>query len=664
MPPKKKSIRDFFKPLAKASEVVHDSAAQQPGMHTRSKAPAALQEEFSRHNKTLRDSPHSHFSKQTSPKPNDSQTTNSTNTNPPRNTTSNNPSFTTSQSSAHSGSTSKRVVSNGEDVVLNSDSDSDSLPELDWNISSKPLNVQKPKPTIYENDLRKPPEQRKKNGKAFINFFQDAQRIAQSERQIAEVKADLEKPAVEEPLSTRFDINEDTLENIIRDDDDPDKAKKLLQAMRRTNALQTDSVFHLWRRDWADDVMSSRPFPIDSLPNHQWTSIFEETSSRNQAFASGFALQIFRMQHLPIELASWMIDQSTSSAFHILGLPLTTSIQNHPGHLQTLLDRARISAIFNGIGADPLCLDQQQPVAPSFEFEDEARIPFPDSLNQICRLLQTTARCLNLDASSHILYILFHVCMDVSVASDATTLGIVQHTIENIICNVSDNQDLASILNDIVPSFLKRVDHPVLQCQLIESLPAISPFTAYLQRHLALSFLLHPKTIKTPLQDHTIPILLDEYLQNSSHFLVDKNTNYTHLAARLTMLDIAIGPGLSSVPYQPLLSLPPSPIGEEAMVLPTHLTGDEKTFNEQVDALAHHIEFISSSIVESGGIVDLSRLQAKDCSERIYHRLQNAVRIGGKKKYNIFGTNEVDFDRAVWKGFAKISAKRNVNGRS
>lgn len=128
------------------------------------------------------------------------------------------------------------------------------------------------------------------------------------------------------------------------------------------------------------------------------------------------------------------------------------------------------------------------------------------------------------------------------------------------------------------------------------------------------------------------------------------------------MLDIAIGPGLLNVPYQPLLSLPPSPV-EEATILPPRLTGDEKAFNEQVDALAHHVEVVSSSIVESGGIVDLSRLQAKDCSERIYHRLQNAVRIGGKKKFNVFGSNDMEFDTTVFKGFAKMASKRKASGQ-
>lgn len=35
-----------------------------------------------------------------------------------------------------------------------------------------------------------------------------------------------------------------------------------------------------------------------------------EPSTRDQAFMTGFAHQIFRLQALPEELATWMIDQS------------------------------------------------------------------------------------------------------------------------------------------------------------------------------------------------------------------------------------------------------------------------------------------------------------------------------------------------------------------
>jgi hypothetical protein len=46
-------------------------------------------------------------------------------------------------------------------------------------------------------------------------------------------------------------------------------------------------------------------------PCHVYTAnAYPDISTREQAFMTGFAHQIFRLQELPGELASWMIDQS------------------------------------------------------------------------------------------------------------------------------------------------------------------------------------------------------------------------------------------------------------------------------------------------------------------------------------------------------------------
>jgi hypothetical protein len=44
--------------------------------------------------------------------------------------------------------------------------------------------------------------------------------------------------------------------------------------------------------------------------------LWSEPSARDHAFMTGFATQIFRMQELPKELATWIIDQSKSHRSH------------------------------------------------------------------------------------------------------------------------------------------------------------------------------------------------------------------------------------------------------------------------------------------------------------------------------------------------------------
>jgi len=194
----------------------------------------------------------------------------------------------------------------------------------------------------------------------------------------------------------------------------------------------------------------------------------------------------------------------------------------------------------------------------------------------------------------------------------------------------------------------------MLQRNLIRALPSRSPLTAYMQRHLALEFLLYPISVDVPLTDPKVSGLLLDYLDKLSSFRVDRNVDYGLLAAQLTLLDTAIGPGLLTVPYQPLSSPTTSQAGSSPITAPLPATSEVQNFNSQVDTLARQIKILGNSIVEVGA-GDLSILEAKDRVERLCARLEHAVRIGGKKLYNVFGNDEDHTQPKVNKFFKKTS---------
>jgi hypothetical protein len=256
-------------------------------------------------------------------------------------------------------------------------------------------------------------------------------------------------------------------------------------------------------------------------------------------------------------------------------------------------------------------------------------------------------------------------------------LGAAQHAMEAVICNFVDNRKLiqgvglpqqmnetrfliASQLSDILPQLLVRVTHPLLQRNLVCALPTNAPLTAYFQRHLAFSFLLHPKVLDMPLTDLQLPALVHKYLQTSPCLRVGKKTEYHLLAARMTLLDIAIGPGLLSVPYQPLVSPAASQAGSSPILAPCPASDEVKEFNEEVDALAQHIKLLGNSISEAGAVTDLTILDAKDCIERLCSRLEHAVRVGGKKTYNVFGHDDDEKQLKVTDIFRKVAKARKT----
>lgn len=257
----------------------------------------------------------------------------------------------------------------------------------------------------------------------------------------------------------------------------------------------------------------------------------------------------------------------------------------------------------------------------------------------------------------------------------------VQDAMEALLCNYTKNQELkqgvgspppiqevqgriATQLSNFLPQLLSRVENPVLQRNLVRSLPACSPLTAYFQRHLALAFLLYPKVLDMPFEDPGLPQELREHLGSSPYYHVQKDTDYSYLAARLTLLDIAIGPGLLTVPYQPLISPPASQEDSSPIEAPLPSPSDIRDFNEHVNSLAQHIKLLGNSIIEAGAVTDLTILEAKDCIEKICSRLEYAVRIGGKKHHDVFGTDNEEKQHKIPSIFQKLAQRKREPAKS
>jgi hypothetical protein len=166
-------------------------------------------------------------------------------------------------------------------VVLNSDSDSDSLPELDFGELATSFKTVTPttrskRTTEYDDDgLRKPEKRVKSKTQKFDQVMQTAQQSRELERIISEHKANLENKLEEAPTAV-LTFNEDALGQAVQDDDDPEKAHRLFLAMQRTNATHVESVFHFFDDSLASSA-SQPSFPINSLPKHRWTSSFRGT---------------------------------------------------------------------------------------------------------------------------------------------------------------------------------------------------------------------------------------------------------------------------------------------------------------------------------------------------------------------------------------------------
>lgn len=122
--------------------------------------------------------------------------------------------------------------------------------------------------------------------------MESAQENIKLEQEIIEGKAELDK-IVDVPAKVEVAIDEKALDQVVSDDQDPDKAHRLYLAMQRTNAVHMDTAFHFFNT--APEPLHPRlAFPRKLLPNHRWTSVLE---GAGKAHVKGLALTWRRCTH-------------------------------------------------------------------------------------------------------------------------------------------------------------------------------------------------------------------------------------------------------------------------------------------------------------------------------------------------------------------------------
>lgn len=307
-----------------------------------------------------------------------------------------------SQSSTNSGA-SKRVISNGQDVVLNSDSDSDSLPDLDFGEPKKHVvrvhtPIGRPKRILgrdADDDLRKPVTKVNPNKRSFNRLIETAESNLATERRIQEHKATFVK-VEQSPRKAVITLDESLLSQAVDDDEDAEeKARRLLLAIQRTNAAQTEELYHFFG-DTRRAKRTQRPFPAMNAKPVVWNSIFrrqrgqDAEARRTQAFLSGAAYQYFRFRPLNDDAALWLIDEICFGQHEGLSGKYLDILKLNCDQASRLLDIPKLDIIFERLQAKTEDL-QAEKIEPSSNTHEHAEIPLPSELRSVLRFFRDMA---------------------------------------------------------------------------------------------------------------------------------------------------------------------------------------------------------------------------------------------------------------------------------
>ncbi|KAK3044356.1 hypothetical protein LTS18_001494, partial [Coniosporium uncinatum] len=103
------------------------------------------------------------------------------------------------------------------------------------------------------------------------------------------------------------EMDEEALAAVIDEGDEGGTAKKVMDAMSRSNALFHDVVWYFF------DERPERPprntFPKHYLPAEGWMTLLKNQKKREQAFLSGFVARMSARQPLPTQIIEWILDE-------------------------------------------------------------------------------------------------------------------------------------------------------------------------------------------------------------------------------------------------------------------------------------------------------------------------------------------------------------------
>ena len=164
--------------------------------------------------------------------------------------------------------------------------------------------------------------------------------------------------------------------------------------------------------------------------------------------------------------------------------------------------------------------------------------------------------------------------------------------------------------------------HSSSRLQLLNCIPVYTSRTRLFQRRLALTFLFDDVSYMSRPQDTFLNISeVTGELRRRPEYKIDGGTDYSDLAALISMLDIAIGNGMTWSQSSP----------------PT-TTQAERLFNQDIDTLAATIKLMFTQIIDTGAS-HMTRTEAKEVLNRVYYRMIYAVRTKQKPKQDIFSSS-------------------------
>ncbi|KAJ5557289.1 hypothetical protein N7494_001204 [Penicillium frequentans] len=527
---------------------------------------------------------------------------------------------------------SQRIIKGGKEVVISSDgeeSDSDSSvldPALIFGKAGK-----KPDPPKFlsaPRHITTTPKKYKNNIDSLVHEAVDDDEI---EANVAKEKAasDALRNATRKISDTggNTGLHEDMLTSVLgeNEDDDGVGARRLMDAVRRTDALNLDKVWRFLNQTQAAPVGVEFPRNL-STPDSQLASL-HEPKSRERAFQSGFLEFTASLQRLPDEFILWLfrsVPLEPREELRQAYVRVLTVMPKQPdaARMKSIIRPDHINQLFESLGAKPQALSISEPIVED-SYDPSYHEPASKDraiLLSIFHLLRDAAQLFANDTREHAIQILLRITLDTSLTANDMIRSEIQSCIGALLQSVP-KPDAEETEHRICTTIYETFRDSQFQSRMLQHILPTTMWISRLRYRLAVAFLLrNPSPLMEPVQDVLDLQRLARSLNGDERFHVKVHKakgdyDYGELTANAILLDIAINTTLYDLRYRQ--------------------DKTDEDFNEAVDALATQIKRIFSSI-EDTGASHLKRMLAKETLESVHYRMVYSVRSRPRPKNTLF----------------------------
>ncbi|CAK41327.1 hypothetical protein CBS63078_9501 [Aspergillus niger] len=568
---------------------------------------------------------------------------------------------------------SQRVMKNGKEVVISSDGeDTDSLSSFE---SPDDLLARIVKPPGFvskedrENDTSNPgmtlrngslngaksnnrsrfPVKVPKYSNTLDSLVVQAVDDNETEAGIAKLKAAFEKEDMRKngkqddvKHSTHLpttQLNEDTLASALGDQDDEMGLRRLLDAVRRTEALDLEKSWHFF--DYKSELPPAVDFPKECIDQDGFMFRLRERHSRERALHSGIVDFALSRSYLPDGFISWVFKAVPSETQDSIRQALCRAFRNvNPERVKSLIKPADIDQVFQQLGTTSQALATSEKIVPDAHINKhnvKSNSLREGMLVSVLELLSGAADLFAEDTRERALNLLFRLTLDVSLTSNFLVCSELERTIVTMLESAPDDT-ADDMVHRVCTTAFDTIKDATSQSRLVRHILPTSDWLALLRCRLAVSFLTNDASPLSEPPEMLIDLKRMTSILSQQRFDVkwykgkgQHEYDYGELGAVTILLNIAIDSGRYEVNFP----------DKEA----------EKEFNSAVDALSDRLKIIFTSIEDSGAS-HLKRTLAKEAIEALHYRVVYSVRTKPRPKKSILGVPEERREnKGVFKSF-------------